>query len=298
MISVPVSWYCSSIMCRWWLHWMLQPKRASDMPGTVIGKWNILLLWSSVLSVRGLLSRHWWHRLLCMWVWHSVRSTYFRFSVLCPFLQQLQASRRLHQRQVQKRYFSCVWCELVFIFSNPKTGSCLEAGFDSCCDPTVAVNCFGYPPMCYCDEVCYDFGDCCGDVAQAGCIGMPQFVLVCLTTRSLFPLAAPSVQPTVDHGKLIYVHVQLPPSVLMHTSMLVWKDEWMVASLPRYIGSCAGLNYQGCCVPSQDEQCLGDDGECYCDVNCHYFGDCCDDIEEIGCGYRKFCIRGWHNTIR
>ena len=70
------------------------------------------------------------------------------------------------------------------LFFHFKTGSCLEAGFKSCCDPNTADNCFGYPPTCYCDEICYDFGDCCGDVVQAGCLGRPEFVLVYLTTRS------------------------------------------------------------------------------------------------------------------
>ncbi len=29
--------------------------------------------------------------------------------------------------------------------------------------------------------------------------------------------------------------------------------------------------------------CLGSDGVCYCDQVCYSFGDCCHDIQSIGC---------------
>ena len=41
-------------------------------------------------------------------------------------------------------------------------GSCVEAGYDTCCNDGF---CVGYPESanCYCDDVCLMFGDCCDD---------------------------------------------------------------------------------------------------------------------------------------
>ena len=49
------------------------------------------------------------------------------------------------------------------------------------------------------------------------------------------------------------------------------------------IGSCLALNlnYSGCCVFSLSPPCSIN--ECFCDQTCHYFGDCCYDIADIGC---------------
>ena len=49
------------------------------------------------------------------------------------------------------------------------------------------------------------------------------------------------------------------------------------------IGSCQALNlnYSGCCVFSLLQPCFIND--CYCDQTCHYVGDCCYDIADIGC---------------
>ena len=41
------------------------------------------------------------------------------------------------------------------------------------------------------------------------------------------------------------------------------------------------LNYSGCCVWSLSRPCSNN--ECYCDINCHQFNDCCSDITDIGC---------------
>ena len=35
-----------------------------------------------------------------------------------------------------------------------------------------------------------------------------------------------------------------------------------------------------CCT---EGQCVGDSGSCFCDIDCHLYGDCCDDIEDIIC---------------
>ena len=48
-------------------------------------------------------------------------------------------------------------------------------------------------------------------------------------------------------------------------------------------GSCLSLNlpYTGCCNSSNGSACFNNG--CFCDANCYFFGDCCDDIEDIGC---------------
>ena len=49
------------------------------------------------------------------------------------------------------------------------------------------------------------------------------------------------------------------------------------------LGSCLALNlnYSGCCVSSQSQNCRNNG--CYCDQICHYFDDCCNDVTDIGC---------------
>ncbi|XP_019856578.1 PREDICTED: LOW QUALITY PROTEIN: deleted in malignant brain tumors 1 protein-like [Amphimedon queenslandica] len=48
-------------------------------------------------------------------------------------------------------------------------------------------------------------------------------------------------------------------------------------------GSCLSLNlpYTGCCNLSYSPACSSNG--CYCDAICYLFGDCCGDIEDIGC---------------
>ena len=48
-------------------------------------------------------------------------------------------------------------------------GSCAGLGFDGCCEPTIDQNCHGTDGICYCDKVCYNFGDCCNDVEEIQC---------------------------------------------------------------------------------------------------------------------------------
>ena len=44
------------------------------------------------------------------------------------------------------------------------------------------------------------------------------------------------------------------------------------------------MGYHKCCIPGTDSiSCHGSDGICYCDKNCYSFGDCCQDIDQIGC---------------
>ena len=45
-------------------------------------------------------------------------------------------------------------------------------------------------------------------------------------------------------------------------------------------GSCADQNFNGCCF---GPDCHGSDDICYCDQVCYSYGDCCHDIQDIGC---------------
>ena len=49
------------------------------------------------------------------------------------------------------------------------------------------------------------------------------------------------------------------------------------------LGSCLGLNlnYTGCCDWLLSSSCSNDG--CYCDQACYEFGDCCNDVADIGC---------------
>uniref|UniRef100_A0A1X7VE53 Fibronectin type-III domain-containing protein n=1 Tax=Amphimedon queenslandica TaxID=400682 RepID=A0A1X7VE53_AMPQE len=125
----------------------------------------------------------------------------------------------------------------------PTDSPCTAAGYNQCCHPQIYNgSCSGNPPICYCDQLCFSFGDCCSDVTNIGCI-------------------EPSVIPPAPNG------------------------------------SCVA-KYPTCCQPSANNTCLGYPSNCYCDAQCHNYGDCCDDIADIGCdsvqsscaGYTSCCV--------
>ena len=47
----------------------------------------------------------------------------------------------------------------------------------------------------------------------------------------------------------------------------------------------------GCCVWSATESCFVLHGECYCDIQCLDYGDCCDDVvmKDCSCKCTAFC---------
>ena len=49
------------------------------------------------------------------------------------------------------------------------------------------------------------------------------------------------------------------------------------------LGSCLALalSYSGCCLSQLSSICSNNG--CYCDQICHFYGDCCSDIADIGC---------------
>ena len=42
-------------------------------------------------------------------------------------------------------------------------------------------------------------------------------------------------------------------------------------------GSCASIDYSASCCPP-GANCQATDGNCFCNANCHVYGDCCDDV--------------------
>ena len=45
-------------------------------------------------------------------------------------------------------------------------GSCVAAGYTSCCDSDVVGNCAGDTGSCFCDPSCREFSDCCSDLDE------------------------------------------------------------------------------------------------------------------------------------
>ena len=64
------------------------------------------------------------------------------------------------------------YCANVLLYFQKKCilGRCSGLGFnDGCCVPGQNQNCHGSDGICYCDEVCYNYGDCCEDIEEINC---------------------------------------------------------------------------------------------------------------------------------
>ena len=57
----------------------------------------------------------------------------------------------------------------------------------------------------------------------------------------------------------------------------------MLSFVHMTIGSCGLASFTGCCNASIEEDCFGATGDCYCDESCYLFGNCCEDILDVGC---------------
>ena len=55
----------------------------------------------------------------------------------------------------------------------------------------------------------------------------------------------------------------------------------MLYALLSYIGTCEAAGITECC---EGDSCLGDPADCYCDQDCFFFSDCCQDIQDV-CQY-------------
>ena len=64
-------------------------------------------------------------------------------------------------------------------------GSCVAQGFTGCCTSSCVVSAGG--STCYCDQLCFSFGDCCSDIEEAGCFppGLPTTVSSTVTPFSI-----------------------------------------------------------------------------------------------------------------
>ena len=65
-------------------------------------------------------------------------------------------------------YYKTTVCDNNSLWHRP--GSCGLAEFSGCCNIYVEANCFGATGNCYCDEICYEFEDCCDDIMDIGCL--------------------------------------------------------------------------------------------------------------------------------
>ena len=59
---------------------------------------------------------------------------------------------------------------LLIILQSLDIGSCAKAGYTKCCIPSDSEKCLGHPETCHCDLVCHEYGDCCADVVDIGCV--------------------------------------------------------------------------------------------------------------------------------
>lgn len=66
-------------------------------------------------------------------------------------------------------------------------GSCVTSGFSGCCDPNIHFTCHGSDNVCYCDQVCYLFGDCCSDITVIGCFQSKDLKII-INASTLIPV--------------------------------------------------------------------------------------------------------------
>ena len=67
---------------------------------------------------------------------------------------------------------------LVPICTAPTTaGSCIDAGYTECCSGQNNT-CLGVSAddTCFCDDSCFDIGDCCSDIGELTCAALGQSV--------------------------------------------------------------------------------------------------------------------------
>ena len=66
------------------------------------------------------------------------------------------------------------WCLIV--------GSCASLNITGCCANTTC-----YTGNCYCDQICYQYNDCCPDIANIGCLPSSTFSTSSIITASPTP---------------------------------------------------------------------------------------------------------------
>ena len=128
---------------------------------------------------------------------------------------------------------------------------CLGAGFALGCAASGSKGSTEEGTDCFCDQVCHDFADCCPDIADISCFS----------------------------GKLV---TQKPMSHIYYV-LYQFPTEDTATCVPKFPvrGCCVSANPIIDCIAYLDP----DDREnsCYCDEACATFGDCCPDINLMGC---------------
>ena len=74
------------------------------------------------------------------------------------------------------------------IKSQADSDSCVDAGFDACCDSNCSVG------NCYCDAACHFFKDCCHDIQQT----CPRSLITCCFSLLLLPQPPPPPPPPLS----------------------------------------------------------------------------------------------------
>lgn len=103
-------------------------------------------------------------------------------------------------------------------------GSCGLAGFTECCNTSIESDCFGATGTCFCDESCYEFGNCCDDIEDVGCLGQCDhhactrinILLICYFQLLLQPPLSVKVRVcTCVHVRHVYNYVCIYVHVYM-----------------------------------------------------------------------------------
>ena len=73
----------------------------------------------------------------------------------------------------KRMYVATAVCIVTMSFP---TGSCVNAGFTSCCDPANETAECGQGE-CFCDQMCHTLGDCCFDIEAINCFPRKLYII-------------------------------------------------------------------------------------------------------------------------
>ena len=105
-------------------------------------------------------------------------------------------------------------------YSSSIIGSCASLNITGCCDNGTCYTGTG----CYCDQLCYQYNDCCPDIASIGCL--PNFISSSFATSSILT-ASPT--PTVTSTVTPTGNYRLNLSMLLNCRfMCIPKHHWLL----------------------------------------------------------------------
>ena len=109
-------------------------------------------------------------------------------------------------------------------------GSCVTAGFTGGCCNSSTTTCNGMTnsgsASCYCDHVCYLFGDCCSDVADIGCYlnttgtSLIYPYSICPIVQSSYTNILLSICPIIHPIQLSILHIPISYYPFVQSSIL------------------------------------------------------------------------------